>query len=82
MEGWRQPPLGGRKNLVQQTSERIDLTPIGLLMEGDYGTTDGILRYRESRIWLANCKRPVRTQNVTRSNFFSKCFANRRGPDG
>jgi len=34
MEAWRQRPLGGRK-LVHQESQRIHLTPTGLLMEGD-----------------------------------------------
>jgi hypothetical protein len=36
MEAWRQWLLGGRKNLVQQKEKRFDLTPTGLLMEGDY----------------------------------------------
>jgi hypothetical protein len=36
MEAWRQWLLGRRKNLVQQKSKRIDLTPTGLLMEGDF----------------------------------------------
>jgi hypothetical protein len=36
MEGWRQWQLGREKNLVQQTSKRTNLTPTGLLMEGDY----------------------------------------------
>jgi len=36
MEGWRQQRLGEEKNLVHKKSKRIDLTPTGLLMEGDY----------------------------------------------
>ena len=35
MEAWRQWPLGGRTNLVSRSQRRIDLTPTGLLMEGD-----------------------------------------------
>ena len=35
MEAWRQRLLGRRKNRVQRTHTRIDLTPTGLLMEGD-----------------------------------------------
>ena len=37
MEAWRQRPLGKEKKRAQQPKEtRIDLTPTGLLMEGDH----------------------------------------------
>jgi hypothetical protein len=36
MEAWRQWPLGGKNNDVSPSKTRIDLTPTGLLMEGDY----------------------------------------------
>ncbi len=36
MEAWRQWPLGGRTKRAYQKQTRINLTPTGLLMEGDY----------------------------------------------
>jgi hypothetical protein len=36
MEGWRQWRLGKEKSLVQRKNKRIDLTPTGLLMEGNF----------------------------------------------
>jgi len=35
MEAWRQWLLGERKNNVSRSQSKIDLTPTGLLMEGD-----------------------------------------------
>ena len=36
MEAWRQWRAGEKKKLVEHNEKRIDLTPTGLLMEGDY----------------------------------------------
>jgi hypothetical protein len=36
MEAWRQWLLGKENNNVPQSQNRSDLTPTGLLMEGDY----------------------------------------------
>jgi len=36
MEAWRQWLLGERKNNVSRSQSKIDLTPTGLLMEGDF----------------------------------------------
>jgi hypothetical protein len=46
MEGWRQWRLGKEKSLVQRKNKRIDLTPTGLLMEGDY-TQNPLFRHFE-----------------------------------
>jgi len=35
MEAWRQWLLGERKNNVSRSQSKIDLTPTGLLIEGD-----------------------------------------------
>jgi hypothetical protein len=36
MEAWRQWLLGKENNNVPQSQNRSDLTPTGLLMEGDF----------------------------------------------
>ena len=36
MEAWRQWLLGEKNNDVPRRENRIDLTPTGLLMEGDH----------------------------------------------
>jgi len=37
MEGWRQRQFGGeKKTLVQRKNKRSNLTPTGLLIEGDF----------------------------------------------
>jgi hypothetical protein len=36
MQAWRRQRSGEKKKLVEQSEKRIDLTPTGLLMEGEY----------------------------------------------
>ena len=48
MEAWRQWLLGGRKTFVHKKQQRIDLTPTGLLMEGDY--TNGPIHFQSSKV--------------------------------
>jgi len=43
MEGWRQWRLGRRENRVQRKNKKTNLTPTGLLMEGDF-TFSGIIQ--------------------------------------
>jgi hypothetical protein len=51
MEAWRQRPLGGKKKkLVQRSQIRIDLTPTGLLMEGDYANDPSQERRAKSAV--------------------------------
>jgi hypothetical protein len=47
MEAWRQWPLGGRKKLAQSRLRRINLTPTGLLMEGDFTNYDTAVPWPE-----------------------------------
>jgi hypothetical protein len=51
MEGWGQRQLGREKLLSNEKAKERDLTPTGLLMEGDY--TNNPVSQRSLDSWLA-----------------------------
>jgi hypothetical protein len=53
--------LGRRKNLVQRKNDRIDLTPTGLLMEGDYTQNPVQNTDQPVTLMIENPTAPMRT---------------------
>ena len=66
MEAWRQWRAGEKKKLVEHNEKRIDLTPTGLLMEGDFTQNQSVMSRVENR--RSGCSLPVAVDEASASS--------------